>query len=159
NNSQHQAGGSGGGAGGGFMPNNNNNFNQQHDRQGFGNRSSIPQQQQPNPFQNPQQQQRPQPLLQNPPSNQQQFPSQQTAIQNPNAGLSLQAQNPLATNPAGVQQQNSLDSWFALYAAALNPQAAQQQQQQQQPQQQIQPQQDANSITQQWTQWLKTAQM
>ncbi|CAF1465766.1 unnamed protein product [Adineta steineri] len=160
NNSQHQAGGSGGGAGGGFMPNNNNNFNQQHDRQGFGNRSSIPQQQQPNPFQNPQQQQRPQPLLQNPPSNQQQFPSQQTAIQNPNAGLALQAQNPLATNPAGVQQQNSLDSWFALYAAALNPQAAQQQQQQQQqPQQQIQPQQDANSITQQWTQWLKTAQM
>jgi hypothetical protein len=107
--------------------------------------------QQQNPFQN-QQQQRPQPLLQNPPSNQQQFPSQQTATNNPN--LSLQTQNPLGINPTGVTQANSLDSWFALYAAALNPQVAQQPQQQQ-----IQPQQDANSITQQWSQWLKTAQM
>jgi cell division protein FtsX len=115
------------------------------------------QQQQPSPFQN-QQQQRPQPLLQNPPSNQQQqFPSQQAAINNSNPNLSLQAQNPLGINQSGVAQQNSLDSWFALYAAALNnPQVAQQQQQ---PQPQIQPQQDANSITQQWSQWLKTAQM
>lgn len=114
-------------------------------------------QQQQNPFQN--QQQRPQPLLQNPPSNQQQqqFSSQipqQTATANPN--ISLQAQNPLGFNStAGVAQPNSLDSWLALYTAALNPQVAQQQPQQQQ----IQPQQDANSITQQWTQWLKTAQM
>ncbi|CAF1565229.1 unnamed protein product, partial [Rotaria sordida] len=87
----------------------------------------------------------------------QQFPSQipqQTATNNPN--LSLQPQNPLSINPTGATQPSSLDSWFALYAAALNPQVAQQQQQQQQ---QIQSQQDANSITQQWTQWLKTAQM
>jgi hypothetical protein len=111
--------------------------------------------QQQNPFQSQQQQhqQRPQPLLQNPPSNQQQFPSQQAAPNNPNPNLSLQTQNPLGINPTGVTQPNSLDSWFALYAAALNPQATQQQPQQ------IQPQQDANSITQQWSQWLKTAQM
>ncbi len=110
------------------------------------------QQQQQNPFQSQQQQQqRPQPLLQNPPSNQQQqFPSQQSVTNNPN--LSLQTQNPLGLNPTGVTQPTSLDSWFALYAAALNPQATQ-------PQQQIQPQQDTNSITQQWSQWLKSAQM
>lgn len=107
-----------------------------------------------------QQQQRPQPLLQNPSSNQSQqqpqFSSQQLASNNPN--LSLQTQNQLGANPTGVAQPNSLDSWFALYAAALNPQANQQTQLQQQ-QQHIQPQQDANSITQQWSQWLKTAQM
>jgi len=114
----------------------------------------MQQQQQQNPFQN-QQQQRPQPLLQNPPSNQQQFSAQPTPTNNLNPNISLQTQNPLAINPTGVTQANSLDSWFALYAAALNPQVTQQQQQQQQ----IQPQQDANSITQQWTQWLKTAQM
>ncbi|CAF4105072.1 unnamed protein product [Rotaria sp. Silwood2] len=141
---------------GGFMQNNNNNnnFNQQHDRQGFGSRPPMPQQQQQqqqNLFQN--QAQRPQPLLQNPSSNQQQqFSSQisQTATNNPN--LSLQSQNSLGMNPTGVIQPNSLDSWFALYAAALNPQVAPQQQQ-------IQPQQDTNSVTQQWTQWFKTAQM
>ncbi|CAF3967015.1 unnamed protein product [Rotaria sordida] len=147
NNLQHQGNSSG------FMQN-NNKFDQQHDRQGFGSRP--PMQQQQNLFQN--QPQRSQPLLQNPPSNQQQqFPSQipqQTATNNPN--LSLQPQNPLSINPTGATQPSSLDSWFALYAAALNPQVAQQQQQQQQ---QIQSQQDANSITQQWTQWLKTAQM
>ncbi len=68
----------------------------------------------------------------------------------------------MGINPTGVTQQNSLDSWLALYAAALNPQVAQQQQPQSQPQpqqQQIQPQQDVNAITQQWAQWLKTAQM
>ena len=111
------------------------------------------QQQQQNPFQN-QQQQRPQPLLQNPPSNQQQqYPTQQSIASNTNPNIALQAQNQLGLNPTGVTQSNSLDSWIALYAAALNPQAAQ-------PQQQIQqPQQDANSLTQQWSQWLKTAQM
>ncbi|CAF1562434.1 unnamed protein product [Rotaria sp. Silwood1] len=142
NNSQRQ------GSTGGFIQN-NNNFNQQHDRQGFGSRPPMQQQQQ-NLFQN--QSQRPQSLLQNPPSiQQQQFPSQipqQITTNNPN--LSLQSQNPLAMNPTSVTQPSSLDSWFALYAAAaLNPQVSQQQ---------IQPQQDTNSITQ-WTQWLKTAQM
>ncbi|CAF3753816.1 unnamed protein product [Rotaria sp. Silwood1] len=143
NNSQRQ------GSTGGFIQN-NNNFNQQHDRQGFGSRPPMQQQQQQNLFQN--QSQRPQSLLQNPPSiQQQQFPSQisqQITTNNPN--LSLQSQNPLAMNPTSVTQPSSLDSWFALYAAAaLNPQVSQQQ---------IQPQQDTNSITQ-WTQWLKTAQM
>jgi hypothetical protein len=56
--------------------------------------------------------------------------------------------NPLS-NTANVTQQNSLDPWLALYAAALNPQPAATQQ----------PQQDTNSLTQQWAQWLKTAQM
>jgi hypothetical protein len=70
-----------------------------------------------------------------------------------NPNLSLQTQNSLGINPlsntANVTQQNSLDPWLALYAAALNPQPAAVQQ----------PQQDTNSLTQQWVQWLKTAQM
>ena len=125
------------------------------------------QQQQPNPFQNQQQpqQQRPQPLLQNPSTTQQQFPSHHQQLSHPqqqqlatNPNLGLQGQNPLGVNPlstqAGATQANSLDSWLAIYAAALNPQVNQQQQQLQ-----VQPQQDTNSITQQWAQWLKTAQM
>ena len=121
------------------------------------------QQQQQQPQQQQQQQQRPQPLLPNPPSNlqpQQQFSSQltQQIANNTNPNLSLQAQNPMNPNPlsnaANVNQQGSLDSWLALYAAALNPQTAVAQQQPQQP-----PQQDNNSIAQQWAQWLKSAQM
>jgi hypothetical protein len=70
-----------------------------------------------------------------------------------NPSLSSQSQNSLGINPlsntANVTQQNSLDPWLALYAAALNPQSAAPQQSQQ----------DTNSLTQQWAQWLKTAQM
>jgi hypothetical protein len=111
-------------------------------------------QQQQHSFHN--QQQRPQPLLQNPPSNQQQqqqFPSHLTQQTANNPNLSLQVQNSLGINPlsntVNVTQQNSLDPWLALCAAALNPQAAAPQQSQQ----------DTNSLTQQWAQWLKTAQM
>ena len=104
------------------------------------------QQQQQHSFHNQSQQQqhRPQPLLQNPPSNQQQqqqFPIQmlQQAVNNP--GLSLQGQNSLGISQlAGVgnaSQQNALDPWLALCAAALNPQTAAVQQQQQQQQQQV----------------------
>ena len=112
------------------------------------------QQQQQHSFHNQQQQQRPQALLQNPPSNQQQqFSSHLTQQTANNPNLSLQTQNTLGMNPmantANVTQQNSLDPWLALYAAALNPQQAAAQQ----------PQQDTNSLTQQWAQWLKTAQM
>jgi hypothetical protein len=53
------------------------------------------------------------------------------------------------SSTANVTQQNSLDPWLALYAAALNPQTAAVQQQ---------PQQDTNLITQQLAQWFKTAQ-
>lgn len=107
----------------------------------------MPQQpQQQNQYPN---QQRPQPLLQTPPTTQQQFGAQQPQTANPN--LPLQAQNPLGINPTGANQSNSLDSWLALYAAALNPQttaaAA------------AQPQSDVNALSQQWSQWLKTAQM
>jgi hypothetical protein len=119
-----------------------------------------PQQQQQQQQQHPQlsfhnQQQRPQPLLQNPPSNQQQqFPSHLTQQTANNLNLSLQAaQNPLGinslSNTANMTQQNSLEPWLALYAAALNPQSAATQQTQQ----------DTNSLTQQWANWLKTAQM
>jgi len=113
------------------------------------------QQQQQRSFHNQQQQQRPQPLLQNPPSNQQQqqFSSHLTQQTTNNPNLSLQTQSSLGMNPlsntANVTQQNSLDPWLALCAAALNPQPAATQQ----------PQQDTNSLAQQWTQWLKTAQM
>lgn len=120
------------------------------------------QQQQSYHNQPPQQQQRPQPLLQNPPSTQQQQPQQQQQQQFPahmlqqamnNPNLSLQSQNPLGINPlanaANVTQQNSLDPWLALCAAALNPQGTAVQQ----------PQQDTNNLTQQWAQWLKSAQM
>ena len=72
----------------------------------------------------------------------------------PNTTTTTLAQNPLSNhfqtrpsmiNPASLTTQaNSLDSWFALYTAVLNPQVTQQQQ--------IQLQQDANSVTQ----WLKT---
>ncbi|CAF4754076.1 unnamed protein product, partial [Rotaria socialis] len=109
-----------------------------------------PPQQQQHSFHNPQQQQqqRLQPLIQTLPSNQQQFPSHLTqATNNPN--LSLSAQNSLnvnqMSNPANVSQQSALDPWLALCAAALNTQptavAAPQQ-----------PQQDTNSLTQQWAQ-------
>ncbi|CAF0841442.1 unnamed protein product [Adineta steineri] len=148
-NNQQQQGGGGGSRG--FMQNNNNSFNQQRDRQNFDSRPPMQQQQQ-HSFQN--QQQRPQPLLHNPTSNQQQPYSShmaQQTLNNPN--LSLQAQNPLGinslSNAANITQQSSLDPWLALCAAALNPQAAAPQQ----------PQQDTNSLTQQWAQWLKTAQM
>ena len=117
------------------------------------------QQQQQHSFHTQQQlqtQRRGQPLLQNPPSNpqqQQQFSSHlvQQLTNNPN--ISLQAQNPLGINAlsgaTSVSQQNSLEPWLALYAAALNPQTQATQQSQQ----------DTNSLTQQWAHWLKTTQM
>ena len=116
----------------------------------------MQQQQQPHSFHNQSQQHRPQPLLQNPPSNQQsQFPSHLTQQTVTNPALSLQPQASLGINQlahaANASQQNSIDSWLALYAAALNPQVAAAAPQQ--------PQQDNNSLTQQWAQWLKTAQM
>ncbi|CAF1342854.1 unnamed protein product, partial [Adineta ricciae] len=169
NNLQRQQGGGGGGGRNFMQNNNNNNFNQQHDRQRFDSRSSMQQQ---GSFHNQQQPQRSGPLLQNPPSNQQQQQqsysshlTQQTA-NNPN--LSLQTQNSLnlnaLSNAANMTQQNSLDPWLALCAAALNTQSTvsqqqQHQQQQHQQQQHQQPQQDANSLTQQWAQWLKSTQM
>ncbi len=110
-------------------------------------------QQQQQSFHNQQRPQRSQPLLQTPPSNQPPFSAAlaQQATNNPN--LSLQTQNPLGLNPLATTtnptQQNSLDSWLTLYAAALNPQQAVAQQ----------PQQDTTSLTQQWAQWLKTAQL
>ena len=103
-----------------------------------------------------QQHQRFQPLPQSLPSNQQQFSSHmmQQTTNNPNQSLPTQNSsnvNPLS-NTANVTQQSSINPWLALCAAALNSQAPATSTTQQ-------PQQDTNSLTQQWAQWLKSAQM